>query len=219
MNLATRAQIGAIHTMKAKLGLDDATYRAMLKNATGKESSKALTIAEAGRVIENMKSAGGGRRATGAVPGLTQPIAKKLRALWIAGWNLGIIQDRSDRAMLAFLERQTGVSHTRFLANSSDGSKAVEGLKAWLAREGEVRWSEKYHPRLARVNVVDAQGRKLRGLRGDGLSVNAAGAIASRLFGRNIEDPMHMESIAELDQLSAHIGELIRAEQKKAKAS
>ena len=71
--------------------------------------------------------------------------AKKLQALWIGAWNLGIIRNKSDKALLAFVKRQTGVDHTRFLRHKEDGDKAVEALKAWMAREAGVDWSVGKH--------------------------------------------------------------------------
>jgi uncharacterized protein DUF1018 len=50
------------------------------------------------------------------------------------------VRDRSDRAMLAFLQRQTGVSHTRFLQDPRAALGAIEGLKSWLSRAGNVEW-------------------------------------------------------------------------------
>ena len=43
-------------------------------------------------------------------------------------------------ALVAFVKRQTGVDHIRFLHHADDAAKAIEGLKAWLAREGGVKW-------------------------------------------------------------------------------
>ncbi len=150
-------QIAAIHTLAKSLGLDDDLRRAVIAaEAGGKRSSKELTFAEAGRVIERLKhEQTKGRRtaiddastdaqnfvppAKGSVR-LDGPYAGKLRALWISGWNLGVVRDRTDRALLAFLERQTGVSHPRFLREPRQAWKAIEGLKAWIAREADVDW-------------------------------------------------------------------------------
>ncbi len=38
---------------------------------------------------------------------LSGKYAKKLQALWIAGYNLGVFRDRRDSALLAFVKRQT----------------------------------------------------------------------------------------------------------------
>ncbi|WP_409362078.1 phage protein GemA/Gp16 family protein [Bartonella heixiaziensis] len=59
------------------------------------------------------------------------------------GWNLGIIRDRSDKALLAFVKRQTGIDHIRFLRDSDDACRAIEALKGWLQREGGVDWKGK----------------------------------------------------------------------------
>nr|WP_275064782.1 regulatory protein GemA [Bartonella sp. ML70XJBT.G] len=121
------------------LGLDDETYRAMLYRLTGKYSAKDLSVLEKRLVVDEM-------RACGFEPNvkcLEGKYAKKLQALWIAGWNLGIIRDRSDKALLAFVKRQTGIDHIRFLRDSDDACRAIEALKSWLQREGGVDWKGK----------------------------------------------------------------------------
>lgn len=140
-HLATTSMISTIHVLKAKAKFDDDTYRDFLaRRANGKRSAKELTTSEAGRVIEALRSVAGEAEIRGAVAGLDSAIGGKLRALWIAGYNLGIVRERTDRAMLAFLQRQTGVSHTRFLQNPQAASSAIEALKAWLERSAGVDW-------------------------------------------------------------------------------
>lgn len=147
---ASPKQIGAIHALAARAGLDDDMRRDFLERETGARSSKALSSASAARVIDKLKEiAGQSAGAKGAVAGLDAPVAKKLRALWIAAWDLGLLRDRSDRALLSFLERQTGVSHTRFLNEPGAASSAIEALKIWLARDGKVKW-----PGFARARDV-----------------------------------------------------------------
>ena len=63
-----------------------------------------------------------------------------LRALWISGYNLGLIENPDDRALLAFVEKQTQISHTRFLTDPMEGRKAIEALKSWLTRGGVKYW-------------------------------------------------------------------------------
>lgn len=138
--MATTAMIAKIHTLKAQAGLDDETYRDLLENESGFRSAKKLSVVDAGRVIERLSQSTNASGVRGAVAGLDTSFGRKLRALWLSGYNLGLIRDRTDRAMLAFLERQTGVSHTRFLKDAKSGAAAVEGLKAWLARAGGVEW-------------------------------------------------------------------------------
>ncbi|PZR89661.1 MAG: GemA protein [Stutzerimonas stutzeri] len=66
----------------------------------------------------------------------------KLRALWIALYNLGVIADRRDSAMEAFvLGRQVkGVHAVQFVHAPGDGKAAIEGMKKMAERAG-VDWS------------------------------------------------------------------------------
>lgn len=130
--------LAAIHVAKKQLGLDEDTYRAALVSITGKASTREMTEAERNKVVAVFRDRG----FKPAEKGLQGPFAKKLQALWIAAWNLGIVQDRRDSAMLAFIKRQTGIDHTRFLIDAGDARKAVEALKAWMARVGRVDWSD-----------------------------------------------------------------------------
>ena len=134
------SSIAAIHVAKKQLGLDEDTYRAKLVVITGKASAKDMSEPERQRVIDACRKEGfvpapgksAGRRQ------LTGKYAKKLQALWIAAWNLGLVDDRDDRAMLAFIKRQTGLDDTRFLHHADDSRAAIEGLKGWLKREAGV---------------------------------------------------------------------------------
>lgn len=133
--------LSAIHVAKKQLGLDDDTYRAVLVRVTGKRSAGELTEAERNKVVSELRRQG----FNPAQKALQGPFARKHQALWIAAWNLGIVRDRRDAAMLAFVKRQTGIEHTRFLIDAEDAAKAIEALKAWLAREAKVDWSDGNH--------------------------------------------------------------------------
>jgi phage gp16-like protein len=145
--------------MKRELGLDEPDYRAMLERVTGQNSLRAMDGGQLGRVIEDMKAKGaGGKKKLGG------PYGGKLQALWISGWNLGVVRNASNEALLAFVKGQTGIDHTRFLRSSADARKAVEALKGWLAREARVDWSEHTDPQDC---VVAAQCRLLKLAPGD----------------------------------------------------
>ncbi len=134
------SSIAAMHVARKQLDLDEDAYRAKLFAITGKSSAKDMTEAERQMVLGEFRKVGfqpaPGRAA--ARRQLTGKYAKKLQALWIAGWNLGVIRDRDDRAMLAFIKDQTGLDDTRFLHHADDARAAIEGLKAWLKREAAV---------------------------------------------------------------------------------
>lgn len=133
------SSIAAIHVAKKQLGLDDDTYRAKLANITGKSSVKDMTEPERQKVLTVLRNDGFRPAESKPAAGkLTGPFAKKLQALWIAGHNLGVVHDRRDAALLAFVKRQTGLDHTRFLHYPDDARAAIEALKGWLKRDAGV---------------------------------------------------------------------------------
>jgi len=135
------AALAAMHVAKKLLGLDDDTYRAALVSITGKASAKEMTEVERNKVVAAFRDRGFKPASTGQRKRLEGKYAAKLQALWIAGHNLGIVENRSDEALVAFVKRQAQVDHVRFLHDPADAAKAIEGLKAWLARAGGVDWS------------------------------------------------------------------------------
>ncbi len=133
--------IAAIHAGFKQLGIsEDTDRRALYVRVTGKSGLTLMKPDEQEAVVTELRRLGfrpAARRANGRQK-LTGKYAKKLQALWIAAWNLGIVRDRDDQAMLAFVKRQTGIDHTRFLVYADDAAKAIDGLKGWLKREAGV---------------------------------------------------------------------------------
>lgn len=167
MSTASPAQIGAIHSIAKQLGMTEGERRDLISGvASGKTSCRQLSQGEAIRVIDRLKTIQGG--ATGptahGAADLTGPYAAKLRALWLSGWHLGIVRDRSDKALLAFVARQTGIEHTRFLRAAGDAARAIEGVKAWLAREAGVEWPARGDVDDSKRAVYAAQLRRLASL-------------------------------------------------------
>lgn len=134
--------IAAIHVAKKQLGLDDDTYRAKLAKITGKASVKDMSEDERQKVLtvfrnEGFAPKGAARRPNGKTV-LSGKFVKKCQALWIAGYNLGIVRDRDDAAMCAFILRQTGIESAQWLRFADDARKVIEALKKWLQREAGV---------------------------------------------------------------------------------
>lgn len=167
--------LAAIHVGKKQLGLEDDDYRALLGRITGKRSAGALNEAERSKVLEEMRRLGFKPQSKGSRGTLEGRYAKKLVALWISAWELGIVRNRSDKALIAFVKRQTGMDHVRFVHDPADAARAIEALKSWMAREGGVEWPTKSETaEIARNNpgfdaalhdrhcVVWALGKKLR---------------------------------------------------------
>lgn len=133
--------IAAIHVARKQLGLEDDEARAIYAQVTGKRSLREMTDGERGRVVDELRKRGFTPSSRPHRKPLEGRYAKKLQALWIAAWNLGIVRNRDDRALIAFVQRQAGVSHTRFLHYKEDADKVIEGLKRWMARDGGVVWN------------------------------------------------------------------------------
>ncbi|HWJ72387.1 MAG TPA: regulatory protein GemA [Kaistia sp.] len=169
-----------LHVAKKQLALEDEDYRAVLERITGKRSSRDMSPAERGKVLDEFKRMGfevvarsphaptvkgqeeRGRRVGGALV-LTGPYVPKIRALWLSAYNLGIMRDRSDEALAAFARRQTGIDHVDWVRDPRDAAKVIEALKAKMARDAGVVWpaAKAALPHESKRAVIAAQVRIL----------------------------------------------------------
>ena len=165
---------------------------------------------------------GGPQTATASTPSPLPggPATRKLRALWISAFHLGLTPDRSDGALVAWLRRQRSLDADTCL--SADGlASAVQPLEAWLARAAGVDWRphlslgrngrvrETRHPR---ARVLEAQWRLLYRQRRVRIGSQAAlGAYAARFAGLGRADSHLALSDAQADALIRHLGKCIRA--------
>ncbi len=158
--------LAAIHIAKKDLKLDDDTYRDVLERVTGKRSAKDLTVVESGRVLDEMKRLGFKAASKPSRPSamvLEGPFIPKLRALWISGWNLGVVKDRTDEGLAAFVRRQAKIDHMSWLRDASDANRVIEAIKAWLTREAGVAWPGRApKPYEQKRAVIAAQLRLLQ---------------------------------------------------------
>lgn len=128
----SRNPLAHIHILKKQAGLDDDSYRDLMARETGKRSAKDLTPAERRTFITVLNGLSGGVKTASKSGGKYE---KKLQALWIAAYNLGVVHQRSNAAMRSFLKRQTELDHSRFLQSEADAHDVIEGLKAWIRRK------------------------------------------------------------------------------------
>jgi len=135
------SRFSVIHVGCKQLGIDEDDRRDLYERVTKKRSLKLMSFSEVKDVENELQRLGFKKTSKPRKNALKGTYAKKLQALWIGAWNLGIVNNKSDKALLAFVKRQTGVDHTRFLKHAEDADKAIEALKAWMAREADVDWS------------------------------------------------------------------------------
>lgn len=122
--MSSPAQIRAIQSLRRKIvGFGDEHYRACL-STFGVDSSKSLTVRDAGQFIEELKRLAG----------------------------QGAARSRDDKALIAFVKRMTGKEHTRFLT-PVDANLCVEALKQWAEREG-VEWSAHPDPKACFCRAI-----------------------------------------------------------------
>lgn len=170
---ARRSALAKIHVAKKQLGLDDDTYRAIVGRVAKRDSAGDLSTAQLGRLIDELKRLGfkapapkrAGRRrlADGEQH-------RKIRALWLSLWNLGVVRSSAEDALAAFVKRQTKRDALQW-CTPRELNVVTEALKDWATRDGGVDWTAKQRvmidgvygevPMDPRQCVVLAQWRRL----------------------------------------------------------
>lgn len=152
-----KSTIAAIHVGLKQLGIVDDDKRGLYVRVTGKDRLTEMSASEQEKVLSELRRMGfkpGLKRSNGQRR-LSGRFAKKMQALWIGAWNLGIVRLKDDVALEAFIVKQTGLSSERFLHNADDARKVVEALKAMMAREAGIQWN------AAAMDWLTADGAKI----------------------------------------------------------
>tara|TARA_R110000787_G_scaffold211281_7_gene321161 strand:+ start:125 stop:904 length:780 start_codon:yes stop_codon:yes gene_type:complete len=171
---ARRKLLGKVHIAKKQLGMDDETYRAILDARFGKTSSAKLRDPQLIDLIEHFKTLGfkhqpsGGKAPNGknAVAVDRDRQIRKIRALWVSMYHLGILRDNSERALTAFARRVTGgrdvgIAQLPWLHGEAI-YKVTEALKKMAEREAKVDWSaHRYSTKDGPVTVYRPRCRVL----------------------------------------------------------
>lgn len=171
--------ITLINVAKGSLQLDEAIYRAMLKNATGKDSLRAMNLPELEQALEVFKQKGfkpiGSKQGTTnnktAVKRRLSPAAgksklasiDKIRAIWITMGHHLVIQDNSESALDAYVRRMT--LRSRITNNQTQGVDAT----AWMTEPQAYKVLESlknWHKRVLIERII---------VRGERLKMNEAG--------------------------------------------
>jgi hypothetical protein len=130
--------LALIHLAKAQLGLDDETYRAMLRATAGADSAADLDPMDRARVLEQLRSRGF-RPLAGAQRRPASPSARYIRWLWNELWRRGEVVSRDGLA--DWLKAHTRRLHPRRAGWARPESlppeparRVIRQLQAWLAR-------------------------------------------------------------------------------------
>jgi phage gp16-like protein len=139
--------LAAIHVLKAKLQLQDADYRALLMQLTGKDSSKLLDDRQREAVRDHLQAlaerAGVAQPSKGRAFATSKRFAQKKaeaspreRKVW-ALWNQlhrdGMVRDKSAAALNAWVERTVHVSALLWCTDAQMNT-LIEALKRWQDR-------------------------------------------------------------------------------------
>lgn len=167
-----RSLYGKIEVAKKALGLDDDTYRDIVEQQFNKRSRINLSNTQLVDLIEHFKTLGFKPKRKPPARAGQEKLAdgrshKKIRALWISLYNLGIVRDPSEAALGNYVKRMAKVDNLQWLKSDAAFS-VIEALKSWASREGGVNWegyrtavNVEYRPRL---RVIEAQWSALHKL-------------------------------------------------------
>jgi phage gp16-like protein len=121
-------------------GIDDDTYRAFLHGVTGKRSTTEMSPKERWRVVESLKHKGvrldpNQHTAKGQKDAQRDDDdqSRLARHLWLLLNGYGVLRDSSEWALLAYVERITGIKRLEWCTHKQI-TKVIETLKKWVAR-------------------------------------------------------------------------------------
>lgn len=131
----------AIHSKRRQVPslTDEDAWRGFVELHTGQRSTKSLSNKQAMALINALNSMGApDTRKPYSVP--EGPYSKKITALWIACWNMGLVASPTDKALTSFARRQCQIDHIGWIRDARDAQAVIEALKSILERKG-VDWS------------------------------------------------------------------------------
>jgi len=203
-----------IHVAAKQLGLDDDDQRDLYERVTGERSLRAMSGPQLAAVNDEFRRLGFKPTRRKRVGDLSGHYGPKMRALWMAAWNLGVVRNRTDKAMIAWTYRQTQIEHLNWLRNPEDANKAIDALKLWMRRGSgcphlytrtAANWAHQWQRHNPAVQVIYCQWDILQ-------RHNAA--PANTLYGHLKAagfQAMERDDRPKLHQIQAGFGQLVRA--------
>jgi phage gp16-like protein len=133
--------IKAIHAKRRQVFSlkEDEAWRDFVNKHTGQTSTKGLSPNQTRALLGALDDMGAARSQKPKRSQLSGPYAKKIQALWISCWNLGLIEEPNDIALNVFATRQANVDHANWIRDQEDAVAVIEALKKMMERKG-VDW-------------------------------------------------------------------------------
>jgi len=132
--MPTRAEYAKIHIACKDLGVEK---YAILADRYGLDSSKQLTPCQVRDLLSHFTSLGWKVKRpknSKISPQYSDPQMRKVVALWITLAKAGVIKNRSDLALQAYVKRMTKVTNLKW-CSGYQLDQIIESLKAWGKRE------------------------------------------------------------------------------------
>lgn len=125
--------LGMTQIARKQLGMNEDEYRAFLQGSIGKTTLKGSSSKEQWRVIEAFKALGWQPASVHKGKPLEKdPQARLIRHLWLTMADLGIVRERSEKALNTYVRRITGCGLDK--ATTKQCQLVIETLKKWLDR-------------------------------------------------------------------------------------
>ncbi|HEY1503199.1 MAG TPA: regulatory protein GemA [Stellaceae bacterium] len=178
-----RSELGAIHIAQKQLALAEDSYRALVWRFSGEtsDSAAALSTTQRRALLDHFRSLGFERKKAparaGSRPLANNPLASKIRALWLSLFHLGEVDSPKEESIAAFVQRQTGVEALQWI-DTVQADIVIRALRHWCERVGfhqpdaervkavnhwrEVNGlSQEPYGYVAKLDLIDAQWREL----------------------------------------------------------
>ena len=138
--------LALIHIAKKDSRMSDGDYRTFLKSVTGLDSSKDMDAAQLQAVVDGFRQMGWKVGTCQSIKGKLSPktraqkgrksMASKIRALWIECFKAGVVTNRYEEGLNAYVQRMTGIDRVDWIRRPSDGRTVIEALKKMLEERG-----------------------------------------------------------------------------------
>lgn len=123
-------EIAQIHTLAKQLGLDEVTRRFRMERVGGARSAAELSDTGRRKVIDDLRREIQGRARTKPRRPSHQ---RMIVGLWLEAFDKGVVTDKRDAAIDAFVERQTGISKLEWVS-VDEAPSVIEPLKSMIKR-------------------------------------------------------------------------------------